>query len=91
MLDDTVNFLPCGSKDEAELICSLLNSEPAQEFLSSMIFWSEKRPITIEILRRLNIVALATKLGRQKELDVFKAQQNALRQKDSLQQVLFAS
>ena len=91
MLDDTVNFLPCGSKDEAELICSLLNSEPAQEFLSSMIFWSEKRPITIEILRRLNIVALATKLGRQKELDVFKAQRNALRQKDSLQQVLFAS
>lgn len=83
MLDDTVNFLPCDSKDEAEFICDIYNSEPAQEFLGSMIFWSEKRPVTIEILRRLNTPALANELGRGRELDVFQAQRHALRQKDA--------
>jgi hypothetical protein len=41
----------------------MLNSKPAQEFLRSMIFWSDKRPITVELLKRLNLHALSIELG----------------------------
>ncbi|HLQ25876.1 MAG TPA: N-6 DNA methylase [Acidiferrobacterales bacterium] len=63
VLDDTVCFLPCWSESEALFVASLLNSEPAQEFYRSMIFWADKRPITIEILKKLNLQALSTDLG----------------------------
>ncbi len=65
VLDDTVNFLPCWSEKEAHFITSLLNSEPAQQYYKSMIFWSDKRPITIEILKRLNIKSLSRELGKE--------------------------
>lgn len=32
-----------------------------------MIFWSDKRPITIDVLKRLNIQALARELNREDE------------------------
>lgn len=63
VLDDTANFLPCWSEAEAHFIGKLLNSDPAQQFLESMIFWSDKRPITIEILKRLDLHALSVELG----------------------------
>jgi len=59
VLDDTCYFLACQSEEEAELIARLLNSEPANEFFSSFIFWDAKRPITAKILKKLNIMALA--------------------------------
>lgn len=62
VLDDTAYFLPCWSEAEARFIEKLLNSEPAQQFLESMIFWSDKRPITIEILKRLDLHALSIEL-----------------------------
>lgn len=71
VLDDTVCFLPCWSENEARFIFDMLNSKPAQEFYQSMIFWTEKRPITIEILKRLNIQALSAELGRQSEYLLF--------------------
>lgn len=55
LLDDTCYFIPCKSKDEAEKICSLLNSDFGREFFESYIFWDAKRPITTEILQKLNI------------------------------------
>ena len=63
MLDDTVNFLSFDTKAEAGFIYRLLTSAPALEFLESMIFWDEKRPITAAILRRLSLQAVATELG----------------------------
>lgn len=71
MLDDTINFLPCYSEREAMFIRDLLNSEPAREFLQSMITWSDKRPITIELLRRLSIQRLARVLGQSDLYDEF--------------------
>jgi hypothetical protein len=65
VLDDTGCFLPCGSKEEAQFVLGLLDSGPAQEFLESMIFWTDKRPITIEILKRLDMHALSVELGRE--------------------------
>ena len=63
MFDDTVNFLSFDTEEEAKFIFKLVTSIPALEFLDSMIFWDEKRPITIEILRRLSLKAVARELG----------------------------
>jgi len=43
-------------------VASLLNSEIAHEFYSAFVFWDAKRPITTEILRRLDLAALAREL-----------------------------
>ena len=63
MLDDTGYFLPCRTASEAAFLHRLLSSEPAQEFLSSLVFWDAKRPITTEILGRLDLKSLANQLG----------------------------
>lgn len=63
VLDDTVYFVSCQSKSEAEYIAGLLNSDLAREFYSALVFWDHKRPITVDILRRLDLLALAKELG----------------------------
>lgn len=67
IFDDTVYFLPCYSEQEAQFLTDLLNSNPTQKFLNSMIFWNDKRPITIDLLKRLNLHALSIELGRETE------------------------
>jgi hypothetical protein len=64
VFDDTVYFLPCQCEEEADFLSGLLNSRAAQEFLGAMIFWSDKRPITIELLKRLSLRRLADELGQ---------------------------
>ena len=64
VFDDTVNFLSFDTEDEARFVFSLVTSRPSQDVLNSMIFWDEKRPVTINILRRLSLKAVS------KELDV---------------------
>jgi len=71
VFDDTVYFLPCHSEEETKFVAGLLNSKPAQEFFHSMIFWSDKRPITIDLLKRLNLHALGVELGREKKYLAF--------------------
>jgi hypothetical protein len=73
VVDDTVNFLPCYSEAEAVFVADLLNSQFAREFLSSMIFWNEKRPITVSLLKRLNIMTLALYVEK---LNVYRALTN---------------
>jgi hypothetical protein len=58
VLDDTQNFLPCQSYENANRISELLNSVMAQEFYKSFIFWDEKRPITINLLKYLDFTKL---------------------------------
>lgn len=67
VFDDTVYFLSCSSQQEADYISGLLNSNLAKDYLNSMIFWEDKRPVTIEILKRLNLQALARSLGSENE------------------------
>jgi hypothetical protein len=69
VFDDTVYFLACRTPEEAELVTELLNSPPAQDFFSAFVFWDAKRPITAEILSRLDLRKLARHLGRELELD----------------------
>lgn len=67
VFDDTVYFLPCRSEEESKFLVEILNSSIATEFFSSMIFWNGKRPITVDLLKRLNIEALARELNREDE------------------------
>jgi methylase of polypeptide subunit release factors len=64
VFDDTVYFLPFDGRKEAEQMLSMLNSQVAQEFLSSLIFWDHKRPITADILKKLNLSEIARFLGQ---------------------------
>lgn len=63
VLDDTCCFIGCNTQDEANRLAHVLNSEPAREFYNSLIFWDAKRPLTIEILRQLDLVAAAKQLN----------------------------
>lgn len=63
VLDDTAYSLACQTRQEARAIAELLNSKISREFFSAFIFWDAKRPITIDVLQRLNINALARELG----------------------------
>jgi len=71
MVDDTCYSIPCKSREEAEFLIELLESAPAQEFLQSLIFTDSKRPITIDVLRRLSLFELARRLGRLESLQHF--------------------
>ncbi len=63
VLDDTSYFLPCQTKAQAEYVASLLNSREAQAFYEAFVFWDTKRPITADLLRRLDLRRLAKELG----------------------------
>ena len=63
VFDDTVAFLACGSPGEAQRLARLLNSPPAREFYASLIFWDAKRPVTIDVLKRLDLRELARQCG----------------------------
>lgn len=69
VLDDTSYFLPCDSEGQAQYLASLLNSGPAQSFFSAFVFWDNKRPITADLLGRLNLRAVARELGTESEFD----------------------
>ena len=71
VLDDTCYFLACNSEDEARFLAQLLNSTPAREFYSAYVFRDAKRPITIALLRRLDLLALAKELGVEDDYRLF--------------------
>ena len=71
VFDDTVYFLPCASEREAHFLKEILHSDLAAQFLNSMIHWADKRPLTVDLLKRLSIEKLAAALGRSSEYDEF--------------------
>ena len=66
VLDDTCYFIPCQTEEEAACIADMLNSEATQQFFSAFIFWDAKRPVTVELLQRLDLLALAKELRMEK-------------------------
>lgn len=80
MVDDTVYFLGCSSEAEARFLHEILNSDLAKGALSAMVFWNDKRPITVDLLKRLNLAALAEALGRGDEYRRFTVRQQAQQQ-----------
>lgn len=63
VFDDTCYFVPCQSEREATIVASLVNSQEAREFYSAFIFWDAKRPVTVDVLARLDISKLAAEQG----------------------------
>lgn len=58
VFDDTVYFLNFDQEDEARQVFSFLTSSEATNFLSSLIFWDEKRPIKTSVLNSLRLMTL---------------------------------
>jgi hypothetical protein len=54
VFDDTIYFLSFDDEQQARQVYQLLLSPTANKFLSSLIFWDEKRPIKAGILNRLD-------------------------------------
>lgn len=71
VLDDTSYFLPCWSWEEVNFVSDILNSVAAQEFLGSIVFWEEKRPITVDLLKKLSLRKLSAELNRSAEYEWF--------------------
>ena len=61
--DDTCYFLPFATEEEASVVAAILNSAPCLEFLQSLIFTGSKRPITVDLLHRLDLAAIAQAAG----------------------------
>ncbi len=74
MLDDTSYFVPCRAKHEAQYVASLLNSSIAKEFFEAFTFWDTKRPITVDLLARLDLLALARELGTEPTMSGYLSQ-----------------
>ncbi|NQU40007.1 MAG: N-6 DNA methylase [Lentisphaerae bacterium] len=65
VVDDTCYFIPCDSKSEAEFFAEILNSDIAQRFISALVFMDAKRPVTIDVLKRIDLKALAEHVGQE--------------------------
>ena len=63
MFDDTCYFIPLWSEAEARVVAAVLNSPTAIAFIESLTFPEAKRPVTTELLHRLNFHALAGEAG----------------------------
>jgi hypothetical protein len=59
MVDDTCYFIPCNSREEASFLSHQLNSEACLKFLHSLIFFDAKRPVNIDILKRIDLKKLS--------------------------------
>jgi hypothetical protein len=63
VLDDTCYFIPCSSEQEASFGSLLLNSDLAKRFLHALVFYDAKRPVTIDVLNRIDLKRVAERLG----------------------------
>ncbi len=63
MLDDTCYYLSFSSPEDARLVCEVLNSVPCQSFLKALVFPDAKRSLTVDLLQRLNLNAVAEEAG----------------------------
>lgn len=85
VLDDTCYSIPCGSEEEANFASLLLNSDISKRFLHSLVFFDAKRPVTIDVLNRIDLKRVAERLGLEREArtyfrdaEMFESQQGLL-------------
>jgi len=71
VLDDTSNFISCQTKEEAVCMAKLLNSRAAAEFFKAFIFWDAKRPLTVDLLKRIDLLRVAEASGILSEAEKF--------------------
>lgn len=77
MLDDTCYFIGFDTIEEAQIAQKILNSDIVQAFLKAIIFPDAKRPITKDILMRIdiekayNLLGLKTNLSENPDWQLF--------------------
>ncbi len=71
IVDDTCYFIGSNDKQEACLLLELLNSEVAKQFLASNIFIDSKRPVTADVLNRIDLKKVSEQVGRLEELETY--------------------
>jgi len=63
MFDDTCYFLSFADEQEARTVVEILNSPHCLDFMESLMFRDTKRPVTAQLLQRLNLSAIANDAG----------------------------
>ncbi len=74
VFDDTCYFTPVNSKIEGKVLITYLNHPIVTEFYNSFIFWDSKRPITKEILKKLDIPKLVSIIDPNEILELIQKQ-----------------
>jgi hypothetical protein len=67
VMDDTCYFIPCETRKEACFVAGLLNSPVCQRFIRTLVFFDAKRPLTVDILNRIDLKHVADRLGQTAE------------------------
>ncbi len=62
--DDASYYLSFEHEADARLVAEILNSEVCQRFLSALVFTDSKRPLTVDLLQRLDLAAIASASDR---------------------------
>ncbi len=63
MTDDTSYFLSFNNYEDAYTMMLLLNSQPVQEYLTSIAFLDSKRPYTVKLLSRIDLMKCISKVS----------------------------
>jgi len=63
LFDDTCYYLPFAEEGEARVVADILNSPACRAFLGALMFPDSKRPVTVDLLQRLNLSAIAEEAG----------------------------
>jgi len=63
LFDDTCYFLSFADEKEARIVADILNSPHCLGFMESLMFRDAKRPVTVELLQRLYLSAIAQDAG----------------------------
>lgn len=64
VFDDVCYFTSFATVEQAAVVAALLQSQPAQELIDSLVFTDSKRPITKKLLQRLDLGVLAALVDR---------------------------
>jgi len=74
MLDDAGYLAPVAGPEAAALAAALLNGPEARDLLDARIFWEAKRPVTKDVLRRVDLNALWARADRDSTLERARAE-----------------
>lgn len=61
--DDACYYLSFEKEDVARVVLDTLNSRVCMRFLNTLVFADSKRPVTVDLLQRLDLAAIAEQAG----------------------------
>lgn len=70
-VDDTCYFVGSHCREEAALLYELFHADLTRRFLQAIVFSDSKRPITADVLNRIDVKKVAEQLGREEALTSF--------------------